>query len=152
MFRRIIEKAPHACFKAEFPSPSSAREEISRILESHLCARFGAVKRAEFWRWGVRFLDVKVEQKWVWVAWYTNRFMDGEWILCVAPDLPPLWDFIRGRQPVVYTEELMLISRDIHALLASVAGISNVWWYFRGFRRQRRRGVWTPDELPWAET
>lgn len=143
-----FRKVPHACFKAEFPPPLSALEEISQILERHLCARFGIVKRAPLWRWGHRLVDVKVEQRLVWVAWHRNRFKNGEWILFVAPD--PLRNLLRTRQPVEYKAELMLVSLDIHALLSSVPGISNVWWYFGGFRRQRRKGVWTPDELPWG--
>jgi hypothetical protein len=131
------------CFKAEFSSASSAREEISRILESHLRARFGAVERGVFWRWGPRIVNLQVERKPVSVIWHTNRFNYEEWILIVVPDLPSLWDKFRGRKPV---------SRDIHGLLASVTGISNMMWYFDGFRRQGRKAVWTPDELPWAET
>jgi len=46
----------------------------------------------------------------------------------------------------------MLACRDIHALLTSVKGISNIFWYFDGFRNQGSKAMWTPDELPWAET
>jgi hypothetical protein len=148
----MFDKAPHVCFKAEFPSASSAREEISRILESHLRARFGRVQRGVLWHWGPRIVNLQVGQKSVSVVWHTNRSNREEWVLTVAGDMPSLWDHLRGRKPVVCTEELILVSRDIHALLGSVTGISNIMWYFRGFRRQGRKGVWTPDELPWAET
>ena len=149
----MFDKFPHVCFKAEFPSASSAREEISRILESHLRARFGAVERGVFWRWsGPRLVNFQMEQTPVSVVWHTNRFNREEWILTVVPDLPSLWDNLRGRKPVLRTEELKLVSRDIHDLLVSVTGISNIMWYFDGFRRQGRKAVRTPDELPWAET
>ena len=45
-----------------------------------------------------------------------------------------------------------LVSREIHALLTSVSGISDVMWYFERFREQGKKAVWTPDELPWAES
>jgi hypothetical protein len=94
-----------------------------------------------------------VGQKSVSVFLYRNRFKVGEWILTVAGgDIPSLRDYLRGQKPVVDKEELMLVSREIHALLASAAGISNIKWYFETFRRQGRSAVWTPDELPWAET
>jgi hypothetical protein len=94
-----------------------------------------------------------VGQKLVSVVWHKNRFSDGEWILVVAPgDMPMPWDKFRGRNAVLRKEELMLVSRDIHALLDSATGISNVMWYFDEFRRQGGTAVRTPDELPWAET
>jgi hypothetical protein len=37
-----LDKIPHACFKANFPSALNAKEEISGLLESRLSARFGA--------------------------------------------------------------------------------------------------------------
>jgi hypothetical protein len=66
-----------------------------------------------------------------------------------APDdMPMPWDKFRGRNAVLFREELMLVSRDIHALLDSATGISTVMWYFDDFRRQGRTSVWTPEELP----
>jgi hypothetical protein len=39
------DKTPHVCFKAEFASAASAGNELSRILESRLQARFDSVRR-----------------------------------------------------------------------------------------------------------
>jgi hypothetical protein len=153
---RTFRNAPHACIKADFPSPLIAREEISGIFENHLRTRYGAARRGLLWQWNLRLprmLDVQVEGKSVLVVWHTNRFNKGEWIITMAPgDSQTLWDRLRGRKPVDYTKELTLACRDIHALLTSVKGISNIKWYFDDFRRQGRNAVWTPDELPWAET
>jgi hypothetical protein len=151
---RWLDKVPHVRFKADFPSALSAKEEISGLLESHLRARFGAPERGLLWRWGgPRLVRLHVGQKLVSVVWHKNRFTDGEWILVVAPDdMPMPWDKLRGRNAVLCREELMLVSRDIHALLGSATGISNVMWYFDEFRRQGRTAVWTPEELPWSET
>ena len=147
-----IGKAPHACFTAEFPPPWIAREEISRVLENHLCARFGAVRRGVFWRWPLRLprmLNFHVEKQSVFVSWHTNRFKKGRWILVVAPGDSPLW--ARARKPSAHSKELMLACSDIHAVLISATGISNIMWYFDKFRLQGRKAVWTPDELPWLE-
>jgi hypothetical protein len=151
---RWLDNVPHACFKANFLSALSAKEEISGLLESHLRARFGAAERGLLWRWGApRLVRLHVGQRLVSVVWHKNRFADGEWILVVAPgDMPMPWDKFRGRNAVLWREELMLVSRDIHALLDSATGITNVMWYFDEFRRQGGTAVRTPDELPWAET
>jgi hypothetical protein len=148
----MYDKFPHVCFKAEFPSASSAREEMSRILESHLCVQFGAVERGVLLRWGPRIVNLQVEQKPMSVIWHPNRFNREEWILTVVPDLSSLWDEFRRRKSELCTEQLKLVCRDIHGLLASVTGISDMRWYFDGFPRQGSEAVWTPDELPWAET
>ena len=148
----MYEKAPCVCFTAAFPSARSASEEISRIVSSHLFDRFGAVKRGAFWCPRGRRIEMQFGKRSVWMVWYKSRRKDGEWILFVGPgDLPSLWDYLRGRKRVVYAEEFMVVSRDIHALLGSVTGISNVMWYFSEFRREGKKGVWTPDELPWTE-
>jgi hypothetical protein len=85
------------------------------------------------------------------VYWRASKFKGGVWILSVVPPLPSLWTFLRGRKPAVYTDELQLISREIHSLLASVTGLSNIYWYFAEFRREGMTGVWTPDDLPWPD-
>jgi hypothetical protein len=97
-------------------------------------------------------LDFHVEEKSVLVSWHTNRFKKEQWILVVAPGDFPLWDHVRARKPIAHTKELMLACRDIHALLTSVTCTSNIMWYFDEFRRQGKKAVWTPDELPWLET
>ena len=148
----MLEKAPHACFKAEFPPAVSAKEEISRILGDHLSSRFGAVEAGLRWPWALRTVQFRLDQKLIWVGWYRNRRKEAEWILFVGPgDWFPIWDDLRGRKPVVYTEEFWLVSRDIHALLESVSWASNIYWYFRRFRREGKKSVRTPEELPWTE-
>jgi hypothetical protein len=97
-------------------------------------------------------LDFHVEEKSGLVSWHTNRFKKGQWILIVTPGDLPLWDHVRARKPTAHTKEPMLACRDIHALLTSVTDISNIMWYFDEFRRQGKKAVWTPDELPWLET
>jgi hypothetical protein len=147
----MLDKAPRACFGVESSLKSSAKEEISRILESGFSARFGTMKQGLLWHRDARFVDVSVGQKSVSVLWHPSKFEEGAWILTVAPDPPSIWDYFRGRTAVVYKEELKLVSRDVHALLVAEQCISKLMWYFNGFREQGRKGVWTPDELPWAE-
>jgi hypothetical protein len=88
-----IGMAPNACFSAQFPPPLDAREQISRILEDYLCARFGAVTRGVLWRWPrlPRIINFRVLDESIWVGWHPNRFKKGQWILTVASgdmDLP----------------------------------------------------------------
>lgn len=149
----IFEKAPCVCFNVDFPSGGSAKEELSRILSGHLLAQFGAVKRDLLWypREG-QWIEVPFGQRAVRVVWYPRRRRVGEWILNVGPgDWPSIWDRFFGRKRVANTEELKIVSRDIHGLLGSVLGIFNAMWYFDTFRREGKKGVRTPDELPWTE-
>jgi hypothetical protein len=147
----MFEKVPCVCFKAEFSSAGSAREELTRILRSHLLARFGAVEQgSSFFNPRGQWIEVRLGQRKVWVVSYPRRRKVKEWVLWVGPgDLSSVWDRVLGRKRVAYIEELKVVSRDIHALLGSVTAISNVMWYLNTFRGAGKKGVWTPDELPW---
>jgi hypothetical protein len=111
-------KTPHVAFKAEVASGKSARNEPTRLFESHLCDRYGSVRQVGIRIHGSRLHVLHVGRKEITVVWYRSRFKDGEWISLVGRyDLPPL-DRFRGRQPIIYSEELKLVSRGIQALLA----------------------------------
>jgi len=147
------DKAPHVCFKEEFPSSSKAKQEIAGDLEKHLRARFASVKDISLPLVGPRIIDLQLGQKTVSLVWHKSRFKDGGWILIVAPgEIPSPWDLLRGRGTELCMGEVKLVSREIHALLTSVSGISDVMWYFERFREQGKKAVWTPDELPWTES
>ncbi len=145
-------QTPHVCFKVEFATAVSAGDELLRILESHLHARFESVRRIKWWfpiRWVFVFY---VGQNKFTVLCDRSRFADNEWILLASPlDTRSLLDGLRRRKPVFSTTDLMLVFRQIHALLATVAGITRIRWYFKGFRGQSEVGVATPDELPWTQ-
>lgn len=80
-----------------------------------------------------------------------SKYEDAEWILLVGPlDKPTLLDRLRGRKPISDVPALMLICREIHAMLTAISGVSAVRWYFEGFGSQTS-AVATPDELPWNE-
>jgi hypothetical protein len=136
------DKTPHVCFKAEFASAASAGNELSRILESRLQARFDSVRRIRIWFWGPRLVVLPVGQESFAVIFGRSKYDDDEWILLVGP---------LGTQ-MANTPEVMLVCREIHALFATVAGITAIRWYFKGFRGQSREAVATPDELPWTQT
>jgi hypothetical protein len=147
-------KDPLVCFKVEFASAANAGDELSRIMENHLRAQFGPIRREQkLWWWLPQLIVLKIGQKELSVGWHKRKFKDGEWIVFVSPsDISTLLTRLRGQKQVTDTQELMLVSRGIHALLASAAGITNIRWYFRAFRREGRKTVATPDELPWTET
>jgi hypothetical protein len=87
------------------------------------------------------------------VAWYRKKFSKDGWILFVVPsEIPKSWRRLRGRISNAYTQELMLVSREIHALLASAVAVTDIRWYFKAFRSQGKNAVATPDELPWTQT
>jgi hypothetical protein len=139
-------------FKAEFGSAKDTSNELLRILEGHLSARFGSLQRSRSWFWGPRVLVLQVGQKSITVVWNRKRSKDGEWILLVGgSDMPRPLDRVRGREPANYAEEIILVSRGIHTLLAATPGITRIRWYFKGIIGPSGKAVWTPDELPWTE-
>jgi hypothetical protein len=148
------DKDPLVCFKVQFASATKAGDELSRIVENHLSTHFGSLRREQKLRWWFpQLVALQIGEKRLSVGWHKRKFREGEWILFVSPsEVPILWNRLRGRKPIADTRELILISRQIHALLTSVAGITNIRWYFRAFRREGRQAVATPDELPWTVT
>jgi hypothetical protein len=147
-----FSNTPHVCFAADFASGTNAGNELTRILESHLRDRYGSVRQVGIRIRGSLLHVLHVGRKEIAVVWYGSRFKDGEWIVVVGRyDLPRPLDRLRGRQSIDYSEELKLVSRGIHALLAATPGIARIRWYFKGIFGPSGKTVLTPDELSWAE-
>jgi hypothetical protein len=118
---------------------ASAKAELSKILEQRFVDRFNSMKKVKLWLSAPRPVLVRVKQRSFLVGLKKSRFSKDEWIVQVGPmDSPP-----------GYSDELLLICREIHTLLAAKAGISAMRWYFEGFH-SRSEAVATPDQLPWT--
>ena len=146
------EHVPRAYFKVKFPPGTNSGDEVSRMIENHLRAKFGSLRReTKLWWWFPQTVELKVGQKALSVVWYRRKFTNDGWILFVVPSEIPIWWYrLRGRDPKAYIQELMLVSREIHAFLALEVVVTGIWWYFKVFRRQGKDAVATPDELPWS--
>jgi hypothetical protein len=83
---------------------------------------------------------VEVNQKSFLIGLKKSKFAKGEWIVQVGPVNAPLG----------YSEEILLICREIHAVLTAAAGITAIRWYFEGFHNQSA-AVTAPDQLPWTQ-
>ena len=99
----MLEKAPHAYFKAEFPSAVSAKEEISRLLTSHLSSRFGAVEAGLRWPWALRTVQFRLDQKLIWVGWYRNRRKMENGFYSSALVVASLYGMTYGEESQAYT-------------------------------------------------
>jgi hypothetical protein len=100
----------------------------------------------------MRSINVQVEQGSSFMVVLTrSNYEDDQWALLVGSlRVRGLLDFLRGRNPIGVSPEWIQVCRDIHTMLTSSPGITDVRWYFEGFRSQSA-AVATPDELPWGE-
>ena len=143
-------KTPHVCFKANFLPATRAGDDLPRLLERDLHARFASVRIIKSRFLAPLVVVLQAGKKSYSVVLGRSKYADDEWLLLVgSPDTPKLLDRLCRRQPLFDSSELMLICREIHALLTAIPNISAVRWYFEGFRSQTI-AVASPDELPWA--
>ena len=137
-------KTPHVCFKAEFSPETTAADDLPRLLERNLYTRFGSIRVIKSSFLASLIVVLQNGQKSYSMVLGRSKFADDEWLLLVSPsDAPGLLNRLCRRKPLIDTSELMLICREIHALLAAIPNISAVRWYFRG----QTTAVATPDEL-----
>jgi hypothetical protein len=112
------------------------------MLVGHLGARFasaGVKRMMPFFCF--RAIKVQVAQGsefWVMLKRSQYENENDQWILFIGP--------VRNLYP-----ELRQVCREIHAMLTSTPGITDVFWYFEGSRSQSEAVV-TPDELPWGHS
>lgn len=81
----------------------------------------------------------EVNQKSFLIGLKESKFGKSEWIVQVGP----------VNKPLGYSEEILLICREIHAVLTTTRGITAIRWYFEDFHNQSA-AVTTPDQLPWT--
>lgn len=73
-----------------------------------------------------------------------SKHNENDWILIVNhARTSTLLDRLLNRNVVSDDADLMLLCREIHALLITTGGITAVRWYFKG----QTAAVKTPDEL-----
>ena len=143
-----LEKTPHACFKVESASMAIADNDFPQALANQLQPRFSSVrvKKTPFkTSWAV---VLQLERQSYAAVLGPSKHGNDEWILLLGP--PDASDRIRGDESTVSQEGLIRISREVHAVLTTIRGISAVRWYFEGPRTQTA-AVATPDELPWGQ-
>jgi hypothetical protein len=118
---------------------ANTKAELSQILQQRFVDRFNSVKKVKMWLLAPWAVLVRVKQQSFLIGLKKSKFSKDEWIVQVGPmDTPP-----------GYSDELLLICREIHTLLAAKEGISAIRWYFEGFHNQSK-AVATPDQLPWT--
>ena len=137
------------CFKVELAPNGSADDEVPRLLERHLRARFDSVRVIKTGFLAALAVELRAGAKTFSAVLGRSKYEDGEWILIVGPLKAPGWmDRLVGRKPISEVPELMLTCREIHGMLTAISGITAVRWYFEG-RNTQSAAVATADELPW---
>ena len=144
-------KVPHACFKGTFPLDNMparwSGDDLAQALEARLRARFGSSRTTNKWFRPVWNVLTELSGKRFIVCLTRSRFEADEWVLLVgALDTPFLFGGVFGRKSFEYIPKLKLVTGEIHMLLAQMAGISRLRWYFEG----ADSSVATPDELSWT--
>jgi hypothetical protein len=139
---RRYEKTPHVCFSAAGLS-TKAEIELPRLLGLHFHGRFKSF-------WMMKWLSVpwagsiQSEQYSHVVVLAKSKFKNNDWILIVShARTSTLLDRVLKRKAVLDVDDIMLLCREIHALLISTGGITSVRWYLKG----QTTAVSTPDEL-----
>jgi Ca-activated chloride channel family protein len=146
--KRVVDygRTPHVCFKAEGASAPVSGDELAKILEAGLHARFGPIRIKRRWFIAQWIAVLRVGEASFSVHLGSSKDKDHEWVLLAGP-----LDRDNGQRSRNFASELTLICREIHAALTAVPGISDVRWYFEGLQSQRH-AVATPDELPWSKS
>jgi hypothetical protein len=149
-----VERVPHVSFKgrhapdSEFEHPLGA--SLGRALEGRLRQRFSSVQTMDNWRDSGWVVNLEVNGKPVEV--YFGMFDPEEvmWLLAVAPlGQPGLLARAFGRKPRDFSAELQSICTEVHALLTSTPGLTDIHWFFAG-PPGAVPSVAKPEQLSWA--
>jgi len=141
------EKTPRVCFKVEARPRDD--DEFARILAQSFGERLGSVHAKKNVVMGSWAIVLQIGQQTFPAVLSRSKYGNDEWIMLIAsPDSAGLFDRMRGRKEIASSPGLLQVCRDIHTVLTATAGISDVRWYFEGFRSQSA-AVATPDELLW---
>jgi hypothetical protein len=130
-------KTTHVCFKVERSLTAVADDELPRVLERQLGTRFDSVKMKKMPFMASWAFVLQMKQKPYSAVLGRSKYADDEWLLLVSPPNTP------------DASELIVVCREIHALVTAIANVTAVRWYFEGPHNQTA-AVATPDELPWT--
>jgi hypothetical protein len=72
----------------------------------------------------------------------------GTWSISIDPVIGRVPGNISNEEQRKRAKDLMLISEEIHALLADIPGVTGLRWFFEGWDN-KTPGVRTPADLPW---
>jgi hypothetical protein len=143
------DNTPHVCFKVELPPNGCADDEVPRLLERYLRARFDSARVIKAGFPAPLAVELRAGAKTFSAVLGRSKYEDGECILIVGPlETPGLLGRLLGRKPISEVPELMLTCQEIHEMLTAISGITAVRWYFEG-RKTQSAAVATADELPW---
>lgn len=147
-----IQRVPRVGFSLELLPARRAREELTGMFERHLSRRFGPVRTLRRFIFPVSLLTFNLaEGKYVVAINRETRKNrgHGEWYVAIDPlEYPVPMKNLPADEERKYARNLMVISDEIHALLASTPGVTRLRWFFDGWDA-RKPGVRTPVELPW---
>jgi hypothetical protein len=147
-----IQRVPRVGFSLELLPARRAREELAGMLHRHLSKRFGPVRAFRRFLFPVSLLTLNLaEDKYV-VAINREKPKNrdqGEWHVAIDPlEYPVPMKNLPKHEERKYARNLMIISDEIHVLLAGTPGVTRLRWFFDGWDA-RKPGVRTPGELPW---
>jgi hypothetical protein len=147
-----MSTVPHASFSGSF-APDREHSDppgasLARALETRLRSSFGSVRSLDNWRDVGWFVEVELNGKSfeVDVAQFPSK---GHWLLAVAPMRQPgFLARLLGKKPFPCAAELKTISIEVHEVLRTFSGISNIRWMFGG-PPGKVPSVETPSQLSW---
>jgi hypothetical protein len=143
---------PRACFRYASAPIANAHDELLRMLADHLGARFVSARLIRSPLSGAVVIEVQTgPMPGLMVLLRRSKYGNDEWLVVIGAerlrDLPGL---LLGQNLADFSPELIEMCREIHAVLISVSGITDIRWYLEG-RSSQSAAVTAPEELPWDQ-
>jgi hypothetical protein len=147
-----IKNAPRVAFGLQLVPKWRARVDLARLMTRKLSKRFGHIwlHLGLFFKASVLVVHLNGEEFFVVVR--ENKYSGNTvrmWEIAINPSRFPVpgLNFPEDEQRK-YTPDLMVLSHEVHAVLARTPGVTRLRWWLVGWD-VKTPGVRTPAELPW---
>jgi len=147
-----IKRAPRVAFGLNIVPKWRARFDLARMMRRQLSERFGHILLHPGIIFKLSVLGLKMNGEGFLVGIRENKYPGNTarmWEIAINPSRYPVptKSFPEDEQER-YAKDLMLISNEVHAVLARTPGVTRLRWWFVGWD-VGNPGVRTPRELPW---
>lgn len=147
-----INRTPWVGFDLQIVPKWRARIDLARMMARQLSKRFGRVRLSPGFLFRVSVLVVSLNGEKFLIGIRENKHPGNTvrmWEIWASPSrYPRSSDHFPEDEQERYAKDLMVISNEIHAVLARTPGVTRLRWWFAGWDRMKP-AVRTPRELPW---
>ena len=149
-----VKKAPRVAFGLEIVPRWKARLDLARMMRRQLSKRFGRILFHPGFISKLSVLGLELNGERFLVGIRENKYPGNTakmWEIAINPARFPVptKSFPEDEQER-YAKDLIVISNEVHAVLARTPGVTRMRWWFVGWD-VGNPGMRTPRELPWRE-